>query len=483
MTNEKPKVFISYCWSTSGHCERIRLYAERLVNDGVDVILDQWELSGGQDKYAFMEKMVTDKTVTHVLIFSDQEYAKKADNREAGVGTESQIISKEVYDKVDQQKFIPLVCERQTDNEPHLPIFLKSRIWIDFSSPEAANDNWERLIRVLYGKPMHQKPVLGTTPSYLTFDETKPILPTIGKFIALRDAMVNSKPTVSLCRNDFLDAALSFADGLRIRKDPQVEFIDEKILEDLRTMLPLRDQLIDWLLLETALRPDSETEKILIDFLERLLVLKHRPPEVMQFSESWFDAHRIFVYEMFLYLLAVLVKQEKFGIIHGIVTTHYLLPESESHPGRNFVSFDRFYAHSDALEFRKKRLNLKRISLIADVIKERATRKDIPFSDIMQAELVVMLIILLSDDQLWYPHTLVYSGRGGTRFPLFVRATQHKHFPRLVDITGISTGDELREKFKLGCERHKVNNWTDLTFWADVSFWDSMNMDALDTIT
>ena len=101
----------------------------------------------------------------------------------------------------------------------------------------------------------------------------------------------------------------------------------------------------------------------------------------------------------------------------------------------------------------------------------------------MQAELVVFLVALLSDGQRWYPHTLVYSGRGGLRFPLFVRAAQHKYFQRLTVITGISTGDALREKFKLGCERHQIKNWTDMMFWGDVSFWNSMNMDALDTIT
>jgi hypothetical protein len=102
----------------------IRAYAERLVNDGVAILLDQWDLSEGQDKYAFMEKMVTDASVSHVIIFSDETYAKKADERKSGVGTESQIISREVYEKVDQRKFIPVVCQRRDDGEPWLPVFL-----------------------------------------------------------------------------------------------------------------------------------------------------------------------------------------------------------------------------------------------------------------------------------------------------------------------------------------------------------------------
>ena len=49
----------------------------------------------------------------------------KADARKAGVGTETQIISKEVYEKVEQSKFIPLVCEFAEDATPFLPTFLK----------------------------------------------------------------------------------------------------------------------------------------------------------------------------------------------------------------------------------------------------------------------------------------------------------------------------------------------------------------------
>lgn len=231
-----PKVFISYSWSSAGHCDCIRLYAERLVNDGVDVILDQWSLTEGQDKYAFMEKMVTDPEVTHVLIFSDDQYAKKADERKAGVGTESQIISKEVYDKVDQKKFIPIVCQKDENGEPRLPVFLKSRIWIDFSTPEAVNENWEKLLRVLYGKPIHEKPSLGKPPSFLSDTEVRPSLPTIGKFNTLRDALLNTKPIIEFCRKDFINTVIDFMDSLRIRQNPNVEHRDEKILDDLHKL-------------------------------------------------------------------------------------------------------------------------------------------------------------------------------------------------------------------------------------------------------
>ena len=85
----------------------MREWVDRLLSDGVDVILDIYDLQEGQDKNAFMERMVTDPNVTHVLVICDKGYAEKADARKQGVGTESQIISQEVYDQVEQTKFIP----------------------------------------------------------------------------------------------------------------------------------------------------------------------------------------------------------------------------------------------------------------------------------------------------------------------------------------------------------------------------------------
>jgi uncharacterized membrane-anchored protein len=90
----KPKVFISYSWTSQEHQELIRSWAERLLADGVDVIMDIFDLNEGHDINAFIERMVTDESVTHVLIISDEEYKRKADGRKKGVGKESIIISK-----------------------------------------------------------------------------------------------------------------------------------------------------------------------------------------------------------------------------------------------------------------------------------------------------------------------------------------------------------------------------------------------------
>ena len=130
---ETPKVFISYAWGTKDYQSKVLSFASSLMMDGVDVILDKWQLEGGNDMNAFMEKCVKDPSVTNVLILLDKNYAEKADARAGGVGTETQIISQQVYASVDQNKFIPVVFERGVDGSVYKPIYLNGRFHYDLS--------------------------------------------------------------------------------------------------------------------------------------------------------------------------------------------------------------------------------------------------------------------------------------------------------------------------------------------------------------
>jgi len=114
-----PKLFISYSWSNTEHEQKVIDIASELRESGVDVILDKWDLKEGHDAVAFMEKMVTDQEIKKVAIICDKKYATKADGRSGGVGTETQIISREVYENQAQEKFVAVVCEK--DERQSLP--------------------------------------------------------------------------------------------------------------------------------------------------------------------------------------------------------------------------------------------------------------------------------------------------------------------------------------------------------------------------
>ena len=113
--NAPPRLFVSYSWSTPEHEQWVLDFATQLRESEVDVILDKWDLKEGHDAIAFMERMVTDPTIKKVILVCDRTYVTKADGRDGGVGTETQIISAEVYAKQAQDKFVAVTVERDDD--------------------------------------------------------------------------------------------------------------------------------------------------------------------------------------------------------------------------------------------------------------------------------------------------------------------------------------------------------------------------------
>ena len=142
-TENHPKVFISYSWVMQ---EWVAQLAQRLINDGIDTIVDFWNLKPGNDKYKFMESMVTDKTIDFVLIVCDKTYTEKANDRTGGVGDETVIISSELYGKFKQEKFLPLILGKNEDSSPTVPVYIKTRIYFDFSD----ENNYENVAILSY---------------------------------------------------------------------------------------------------------------------------------------------------------------------------------------------------------------------------------------------------------------------------------------------------------------------------------------------
>ena len=478
----QPRVFISYSWTSQEHQERVMGWANRLLADGVDVVLDVYDLTEGDDKYAFMERMVTDPSVTHVLVFSDREYARKADGRAAGVGVESQIISESIYNKVRQSKFIPIVCERDGQGEVALPVFMSSRIWIDFSSDQTANAAWEQLVRLLHGRPRHVKPRLASRPAYLDADVDENTGAIVARLASLRSAMERRTGDVVFIRASFLDTCIGHADELRVRQPPDKDGLGARVLEDCRKLKTVRDAIVDWLMLEAANTASDELTPVIVEVLERLLELKARPRELARWNEEWFGAHRVFVYETFLYVVASLLRARKYDLLHELFRTHYLRPETDRYSGRNFARFDAFAGDSGILNQALSAENGTRyLSPAAEVIKRQATRNDIGFEAIIESELLVFVATLLEGDLWWPPGCLLYADYG--RVPdLFLRATREVEFEKLGRILGIQEAEELRRIVKENLPRYMQRISQPMYFRFPGSLLTMINIEDLGTL-
>jgi len=161
------KAFISYSRTSEDHLNRVVRIAENLrVDHGIDVILDVWDCTEGDDLNYFMESMVNDETIDFVIILSDIQYCNRANDREGGVGKESTIISSQIYDKQRDSKFIPVFLDVLSNSNPALPTFCNTRFAIDMTDIELDIEKTEEIARKVHNKPLFEKPKIGKVPDY-----------------------------------------------------------------------------------------------------------------------------------------------------------------------------------------------------------------------------------------------------------------------------------------------------------------------------
>ncbi|EGO8089621.1 toll/interleukin-1 receptor domain-containing protein [Enterococcus faecalis] len=146
---KKPTVFISYCWSPKENKDWVENLVLRLENDGVNVLYDKKCLRPGQDMNLFMETLATNEEIEKVLIICNKDYVIKADSRQGGVGTESEIIIPQVYGRPMQNKIIPIIVERDGENKPLAPIYLASRYGIDLT-PQNEENGYQELLEDIF---------------------------------------------------------------------------------------------------------------------------------------------------------------------------------------------------------------------------------------------------------------------------------------------------------------------------------------------
>jgi TIR domain len=128
-TNEvAPRLFVSYSHDSQSHKDWVLTLATRLVANGVDVILDQWDLNLGADLPRFMEKGLTESKL--VLAVCSAQYVSKANAGKGGVGYEKMILTSQLMHDVTAERILPVI--RNNNVVPLLPTFLGSRVYVDF---------------------------------------------------------------------------------------------------------------------------------------------------------------------------------------------------------------------------------------------------------------------------------------------------------------------------------------------------------------
>lgn len=154
-----PTVFISYSHDSPEHADRVLAFADRLVQEGIDVILDQYESSPHEGWPRWMDKHI--RSANFVLMICTEIYFRRVMGEEEkgtglGVKWEGNLIYQHIYNAdTTNTRFIPILFEYCKIE--HIPTPLQGATHY----PVYTSDGYEDLYRCITNQPRTKKPQLG----------------------------------------------------------------------------------------------------------------------------------------------------------------------------------------------------------------------------------------------------------------------------------------------------------------------------------
>ncbi|RNI27373.1 TIR domain-containing protein [Rufibacter immobilis] len=447
------KVFISYSWTTPAHEQWVLALAERLMADGIEVVIDKWDLKEGHDLYDFMESMVKSEGIHKVLIILDKKYSEKADARSGGVGTETQIISPKIYKDTSQEKFIPIVVERDNLGNAFLPTFLEGRVYIDMSNNDQFEKNYESLIRNIYDRPLYSKPKVGAAPKYL-FEET-PMNFKTSFLLRSFDSHYDRHPNrLNSMIREFLDEFYINLKAFGITFETHDHIgVGKAICDSVNQYTPLRDDYITFVDKLTKLGVEFDFD-VMVRFFENLTLLTAPGDGRGSWTNHEFDNFRLFIRELFLYTVAVAMKNECYWLVENALHSGYFTKDSRNY--RNDAkSFDAFNYHVDVIDkYYKDTFSQNFFSPMADLMIKRLP-ETVSKSQLVQADLLCHYVAELKD-VYWFPMTYIYDSSGKSE--IFYKLVSKRHFEKVKGVFGFDTVEEFKAKLiKMKAEESSSN--------------------------
>lgn len=446
-SGEAPRAFISYAWSDAEHTAKVLGLAERLTADGVHITIDKWDLQTGHDAYAFMERIVTDPSLDKIIIVSNKIYTEKANNRKGGTGAEAQIISPEIYKEVDQGKFGLVAFELSDDGKPYVPAFYGSRLYVNLATDIGYEEEYDQLLRWLYGRPLHRRPSIGKMPQHLAVeDQGAP--QTKSTFLRALDSVRQGRGNAAAMMRAYRDAVEAELSRHALVSGGANDF-DDRVLESVKALRPVMNELQD-LTIETC-RSQEGTALFpeIIDLLERVQVFAFRPPDVNQWHEWDFDNFRFFAHEGFLSVAAIVLRERKFDLLGMMLSHRYVNPRS-----RNGVEFSNDFSAFDhwlkSMQHRNQRLGLNRYSVYADELSAHYQGTALGIEDVAAADLLLFLadarLALARDSHQpsWHPLTLLFVEDRSRPLEIFARAESQRFANSLAGAIGLPDYQQLK---------------------------------------
>ena len=422
-----PKVFVSYSWTGKGRAKALADYLKTECR--VDVVIDVYHLKPGQNKFAFMQRIVDDASIDHVLVLCDRAYRDKANNFEGGVGDEATIISPKIYKDANQTKFIPVVMEKDEQGNPYLPTFVDGRIYFDLSNPRTYDSEVKRIVRHLYDLPSDREPPLGERPKWLDFPsvDTTVLESHVNLMSQFANRNVDANSQMTRATDDVIRVLNSLAGMANSNFDlPSLIAQTDPIRVNVQNLLDSYIQL-----------PNSSGDVIAQLFERMNNGITHKDDLNALFCQELNEAYRFFFWEGFISATAVLIHYEKFAVLRQLLNRTYFvrtLLGSRNDVTPNGYPYFRWYLNRLEDVYRIKITEQRPYTLAGRILTHRLLPPIITESALVNADLVLshLSVYFAGEDDTWYP-TLApywrYTGRAAIWSKLISRTYCEKLFP------------------------------------------------------
>jgi tetratricopeptide (TPR) repeat protein len=159
------KIFISYSHDSQEHCDLVLVLSNRLIEDGLECILDQYMDPPPPEGWPkWMDKQLRDADLV-IIICTETYYSRVMDEEKTGKGKgvkwESTLTYQYIYDDDSKNtRFIPVIFNHT--NSRYIPTPLKGVSYYCVDTEEG----YEELYRRLTNQPVVKKPKKGRLKTY-----------------------------------------------------------------------------------------------------------------------------------------------------------------------------------------------------------------------------------------------------------------------------------------------------------------------------
>lgn len=431
-----PKLYISYVNLSMKHEELVLQIATDLRESGVDVIWDKWDAKPIDDAKVFMETTLSDSDVKKIIIISDRVYAENASDPKDG---ENQIITQDIYEQHGQEKFAVVIAEKDEEGNAFVPNFYRSGIFIDLSEEYLYSNEFDKLLRWVYDKPLYAKPKIGEKPVFLDKEIN------LGTHLAFKKALDAVKNHRSTAKGRIDEYLTLFTENLERFRITEVEGeMDETIYKNIESFNPFKNEYVRLLVAIAVYSPGSYQKRIQ-RFIEDLIAYTN-PTEHSKQIHWGLDNFMFISHEIFLYTLAVFLKYERFDQVAYLLSEKYLV-EGESRYGRDeMITFDNIHRHIESLEKFNEKFETVQEGPRAHLLKSRCPGSGIDFKYLMQADFTAFLKAELEYYPYysqWYAETLMFLEKNHGSFEIYTRANSRDYFNKMRAAFGIDMPADL----------------------------------------